>query len=109
MAAPNFFIVAGNTAPEYDINVTRGGAILDLSFASQVDVILYNKSTKLQTNSGHTQGLIQSATTGLMSYTAQTTDFPVKGNYIADIQVTWNTGTEILYNQAKWKVRNPGV
>lgn len=82
---------------------------MDLSFASQVDIILYNKNTKSQTNSGHTEGLLLSPTTGLISYTAQAGDFPAKGNYIADIQVTWNTGIEILYNQCRWKVRNTGV
>lgn len=110
MARPNFFIVAGNTAPDYTITCTRSGTAIDLSTAIQVDVILYNNTSKSQTNSGHTQASIETVASGIISYGAQTGDFPSKGTYVADIQVTWiGEGVEILYNQATFKVRNPGV
>ncbi len=109
MAAPNFLIVAANTAPDYQITCTRDGTDIDLSSASAVAVIIYNKSTKLQTNSGHTTATITTAASGLITYRAQSGDFPSKGKYAADVSVTWSTGSEILYSQAVWQVRNAGV
>lgn len=109
MAAPNFFIVANNTAPAYQITCQRSGTDIDLS-GSTVKVIIYNKSTKLQTNTGHEAATIVTAGSGLISYSAQSTDFPTKGKYVADIQVTYGDSTvEILYNQATFKVRNKGA
>ena len=107
--ATNFFIVAANTAPDYAITCTRNGTDIDLSSASSVNVLLYNKSSKAQTNTGHTTATVVTASAVLISYRAQAGDFPTKGKYVADIQVTWSTGTEILYNQATFKVRNPGA
>lgn len=109
MAAVNFQIVAANTAPDYQITCTRSGTDIDLSSASSVSVIIYNKATKLQTNAGHTTATITTPSAGLITYRAQAGDFPSKGKYAADIQVIWSTGTEILYNQATFKVRNAGV
>lgn len=110
MSRPNFFIVAGNTAPDYTITCTRSGTAIDLTTATRVDIILYNKTSKAQTNTGHTQTSIETAASGIISYGAQTGDFPSKGTYVADIQVTWTGGgAEVLYNQATWKVRNTGV
>lgn len=107
--AENFRIVAANTAPDYQITCTRDGTDIDLTSASAVDAIIYNKATKLQTNSGHTTATITTPASGLITYRAQAGDFPSKGKYVADIRVTWATGTEILYGQAVWKVRNSGV
>jgi len=107
--AANFLIVAANTAPDYQITCTRDGTDIDLSTASAVDVLIYNKSTKLQTNSGHTTATITTASAGLITYRAQAVDFPSKGKYVADIKITWSSGTEILYSQAVWKVRNAGA
>lgn len=110
MSRPNFFIVAGNTAPAYEITCTRAGTDIDLTTASSVDIILYDKTSKVQTNTGHTTTPITTPISGLISYTAETGDFPSKGTYVADIKVTWSGGgTEVLYNQATWKVRNTGV
>lgn len=48
---------------------------------------------------------ITSASTGVISYTAIAGDFPTTGTYVADISINWGSGTEILYAQARWKVR----
>jgi len=109
MSVANFQIVAANTAPDYSITCTRSSTDIDLSSAISVDVIIYNKATKLQTNTGHTTATITTAAAGLITYRAQAGDFPSKGKYAADIKVTWSTGTEILFNQAIFKVRNAGV
>jgi hypothetical protein len=107
--AVNFFIVAGNTAPDYAITCTRDGTDIDLSSASAVNINIYSKVSKAQTNAGHTAATITTAASGLISYRAQAADFPSRGKYAGDIVITWGTGTEILYGQAVWKVRNTGV
>ena len=106
MSKANFFIVQNNTAPAYVITCTRDGTAIDLTGAS-VDLILQEKSSGDITNTGHQTCTIVTAGSGIISYTAQSTDFPDKGNYVADIEVTYNGGgIEILYNQARWKVRS---
>lgn len=111
MARPNFFIVASNTAPGYDITCQRAGTDIDLTGATVI-VELYNKSTKQVTNSTNQSAgtVVKTATAGLIEYTAISSDFPTKGTYVADIKVTYAAGgIERLYNQATWKVRNTGV
>lgn len=103
--------MARNTAPGYDITCQRNGSDIDLTGAT-VEVILYNKSTKQVTNSTNQSAgtVVKTPAAGLIEYTAIASDFPAKGNYVADIQVTYGTGgIEILFNQAIWKVRNTGV
>jgi hypothetical protein len=109
MSVSNFLIVAANTAPDYQITCTRSGTDIDLTTASAVNVLIYNKSSKAQTNTGHTTATITTPASGLITYRAQAADFPSRGKYVADISVTWTTGTEILYSQASWKVRNAGA
>lgn len=105
MATTNFFIVTGNTAPAYQITCERDGSGIDLSGAT-AELILQEKSTATVTNSGHQSCTVVTAASGIISYTAESTDFPDKGTYVADIKITYGDGgIEILYNQAKFKVR----
>ena len=104
MARPNFFIVENNTAPAYAITCTRGGVAIDLTNANAIELIIQRISDKVITQIGNA-AVITTPGLGLVSYTALSTDFPTAGVYIADIQVTWSSGVEILYNQAKWQVR----
>lgn len=105
MARTNFTIVEDNTAPDYTITCTRGNVPLDLSLASSVALIIQRKSDKVITQVGK-NAVITTAASGVITYTADATDFPSKGTYIADIKITWGSGTEIMYNQASWKVRS---
>jgi hypothetical protein len=101
----NFKIVEDNTAPAYTITCTRDGTALDLTSATTVTLIIQNKSTGTITQVGKA-ATITTAASGIITYTADATDFPLKGTYVADIKVTYNNGgIEILYNQAKFKVR----
>lgn len=104
MSRPNFFITEDNTAPAYALTCTRNGTAIDLSAASSVTLIIQNKSTGVITQAGKL-ATISSASNGTISYSADATDFPSKGTYVADISIDWGTGTEILYAQARWKVR----
>ncbi len=105
MARSNFQIVQNNTAPSYVITCQRDGTAIDLTSAS-VELILEEKSSGDITNTGHQSCTVTSASSGIISYTAESTDFPNKGTYIGDIKVTYSGGGfEILYQQAKWKVR----
>jgi hypothetical protein len=101
----NFKIVEDNTAPAYVITCTRDGGTMDLSDASTVVLIIKNKSTGVITQTGKA-ATVTTPASGIISYTADSTDFPSKGTYVADIKVTYSGGgVEILYGQAKWKVR----
>lgn len=103
--AINFRITEDNTAPSYAITCTRAGAVLDLSTATSVELIIKNKGTGVITQAGKA-ATITSATTGVISYEAESTDFPSAGKYVADIKVTYSGGgVEILYGQCTWKVR----
>lgn len=106
MARPNFFIVEDNTAPDYVITCTRDGDALDLSDASTVTLIIQRKSDATITQTGK-NAAITTPTSGVITYTADATDFPSAGTYIADIKVTYSGGgIEILYSQARYKVRS---
>ncbi len=102
--ATQFKIVNENTAPEYQITCTRDGTAIDLSSAVSVTLIIKNKSTGTITQTGKSASLT-SPTAGVITYTADATDFPSAGTYVGDVKITWSTGVEILYNQVKWKVR----
>lgn len=102
----NFKIVEDNTAPAYQITCTRDGTAIDLTGAS-VNLIIQQRSTGTITNTGHQTASLVTAASGIISYTAQAGDFPAAGNYVADVKVTYSGGgIEILYQQAKFKVRS---
>lgn len=104
--AVNFRIVEDNTAPAYTITCTRDGSALDLSSASTITLIIKNNASGTITQAGKA-ATITSATSGIISYTADATDFPSAGTYTADVKVTYGDGgVEILYGQCKWKVRS---
>lgn len=103
--AVNFKIVEDNTAPDYVITCTRSGSAMDLSDASTVTLIIQRKSDGTITQTGKNATIV-TASSGVISYAADSTDFPTAGIYVADIKVTYSGGgIEILYNQAKFKVR----
>lgn len=103
--AVNFYIVEDNTAPAYQITCERDGEAIDLTGAA-VSLILKSKSLGTITNTGHQTCTLVTAASGIISYTAESTDFPSAGRYVADVKVVYSGGgVEILYEQAKWKVR----
>lgn len=103
--AVNFYIVTENTAPAYQITCERDGDAIDLTGAS-VNLIIQQKSTGDVTNTGHQTCSLVTAASGIISYTAESTDFPDAGRYKADVEVTYSGGgVEVLYNQAVFKVR----
>ena len=103
--AVNFRIVEDNTAPSYVITCTRDGSALSLVDATGVVLIIQRKSDGTITQSGKA-ATITTAASGIITYTADATDFPSAGLYVADIKVTYSGGgIEILYGQAKFKVR----
>lgn len=102
----NFKIVEDNTAPNYVITCTRDGTAIDLSDATSVVLIIKSKSSNTITQAGKA-AVISTPASGIITYTADSTDFPSAGTYVADVKVTYTGGgVEILYQQAKWKVRS---
>lgn len=105
MARADFFIVEDNTAPDYVITCKRDGTAISLASASSVTLIIQRKSDSTITQVGKA-ATITTAASGIITYTADATDFPSAGLYVADIKITYSGGgVERLYNQAKWKVR----
>ena len=103
--ATNFYIVEDNTAPAYQITCERDGEAIDLT-GSSVTLIIKSKSSGSITNTGHQTCTLVTAASGIISYTAESTDFPSAGRYVGDVKVTYSGGgIEILYSQVKWKVR----
>lgn len=103
--ATKFQIVEMNTAPAYVLTCTRDGSAIDLSSATDVSLIIQRKSDRTITQAGRS-AVITTPSAGIVSYTALAADFPTSGNYVADVKVTYsNGGVEILFNQAKFKVR----
>lgn len=101
----NFKIVEDNTAPSYVITCTRDGTAMNLTSAQTVTLIIKRKSDGTITQAGKTASITTPAS-GVITYTASATDFPTAGLYVADIKVDYGSSSiEILYNQAKWKVR----
>lgn len=106
MARINFYIVEDNTAPDYVITCTRQGTAIDLSTASTVELIIQRTSDSTITQAAK-EATISDASAGEITYTADATDFPSAGTYVADIKITYASGgVEILYNQARFKVRS---
>ncbi len=103
--AVNFRVVEDNTAPDYTITCTRDGTPIDLSNATSVVLIIQRKSDGTVTQTGKA-ATITTPASGVITYTADSTDFPSAGIYVADIKVTYSGGgVEILYSQCKWKGR----
>ena len=101
----NFFITEDNTAPSYTITCKRAGTAISLADASTVALIIQQKSTGSITQTGK-NATITTAASGIITYTADVTDFPGAGTYVGDIKITYSGGgVEILYNQVRWKVR----
>jgi hypothetical protein len=104
--AVNFKIVEDNTAPPYVITCTRDGTAMNLTSAQTVTFIIKRKSDGVITQAGKT-ATITTPASGVVTYTASATDFPTAGIYVADIKVDYGSSSiEILYNQAKFKVRS---
>lgn len=105
MANQTIKIVAGNSAPPWVVTCKRKGVAIDIT-GCLVDLILVKGSTVK--NTGHQTCTIVTATSGIVSYSPEITDCPVKGKYKADLKVTYPDATiEILYDQLIVKARKP--
>lgn len=103
--ATNFKITEDNTAPAYTITCTRDGTAIDLSSATDVSLIIQRKSDSTITQSGKS-ATITTPGSGIITYVADSTDFPSAGTYVGDIKITYSGGgIEILYTQVRWRVR----
>jgi hypothetical protein len=100
--------VVGNTAPQYQITCERpDGTIINLTSCS---VALFLYLNKVQQNIGHetsTITVLAPATAGIIGWQPAAGDFNQKGNYKANIIVTYvDSSVETLYNQALFSIRN---
>jgi hypothetical protein len=94
--------VATNTAPPLSLTCERSGTAINLTSCTVV-LIIARGTTITQTGGAAS---ITNATTGVISYTPLSTDFPTAGTYKVDIKITYSDSTvEILYDQLKVKAR----
>lgn len=97
MSVQTIKIVAGNTAPPWQLTAKRAGIAIDLTGCT-VALILVKGNTV--TNAGHQACSLVTATAGVVSYPPLTTDAASPGKYKADLKVTYPNATfEILYDQ----------
>lgn len=100
----SFKIVTGNTAPTYVITCTRDGTAIDLTGAT-ITLILKKRGGSV-TNTGHQTCTLVTPASGIISYTALAADFATVGTYTGDVKVVYSGGgIEILFQQARWRVR----
>lgn len=98
--------VVGNTAPQYQITCERpDGTVINLTNCSVKLYLYLNKVQQNTTRESSTVSIIN-ATGGIIGWQPATGDFNQKGQYKANIQVTYaDSSVEVLYNQATFSVR----
>jgi hypothetical protein len=99
--------VVGNTAPQYQITCARpDGTVINLTSCT-VKVYLYLNKT--QQNTGHESSTVSiiNPLTGAIGWQPATGDFSLKGQYRANIEITYpDASIEVLYDQAIFQVRS---
>jgi hypothetical protein len=97
MSVQTIKVVAGNTAPPWQLTAKRAGLAIDLTGCT-VNLILARGNTV--TNTGHQGCTVVTPTSGVVTYSPLTTDAALPGKYKADLKVTYpNAKFEILYDQ----------
>ena len=98
-------IVAGNTAPNWQITCERDGVAINLNGCT-VTVNIEN-SDGVITRTGGVCTILNSAA-GIISYLPTAGDCPEEDTYSIDVKVTYGDLTyEVLYEQLKVKTREP--
>jgi hypothetical protein len=99
--------VVGNTAPQYSITCDRpDGSIIVLTSTTPR---LYLYLNKVQQNIGRETSTVSilDAVNGIIGWQPASGDFNQKGNYKANIVITYSDNSvETLFNQALFSVRN---
>lgn len=102
--ATQLLSVEDNTAPSIVLTLQRNNTAIDVTGAT-VDLIITSGGT--QTNTGSTSCTLTTPTSGIVTYSPAATDFPTKGTYKCEIQITYSDATtEVLYESFVVKVRN---
>lgn len=97
-------LVAGNTAPAWQITCERDSVPINLTGCT-VSVIIANGPTVTQT--AGTCAVINT-TNGIVQYQPVATDCPTAGTYKVDVRIVYSDSTvEIVYEQLKVKARKP--
>jgi hypothetical protein len=112
---PKLLTVEDNSAPPINLTLKRkvvaedgdiSYAVIDLTDASTVELIIRRQRTKTITNDGHQTCSIIDADAGEVRYQPEATDWPEKGLYAAEAKITYIGGRyEIIYEQLKIKAR----
>lgn len=87
-----FLTRIGDTSPERDITLKRNGAVIDLTTADSVDLIISKELTDTVTNSANQGCAITSPSQGGITYSPVATDFPDEGRYTGQAKITLANG-----------------
>lgn len=95
-----FLTVQGNTAPVIQITCKRRTGPIDLTDCV-VSLIIVNPKTNEVTNTGHQQCTIVTASSGIINYQIEATDFPNNRiTYSAEVKIVYpSTRVERLYEK----------
>ena len=88
--------VEDNTAPPITLTLERDGVAINVTGCT-VDLYIKNPSGSI-TNTGHTSCTLTTPGSGIVTYTTQSTDFPVGATYNCEVKITYGDATvETLY------------
>lgn len=93
--AETFLTVVGNEEPKLRFTLENNGAVIDLTNATSVELILVSDNTKAVVNSGHQScTIVAPATSGVVDYTQNAGDFatPGAGRYVGEAKITYANG-----------------
>jgi hypothetical protein len=90
----------------YDITLTlqdASGAAIDLTNAQSVTFKIQRQGSATSTSGS--ADVMTPATSGMIKYTVQNTDFPKAGDYYAEAHVVFSTGERITFGDIIIKVK----
>lgn len=110
MATTTLKVVAGNSAPQFQITCQRDdGTIIDLTDCT-VGHFLYRGSTQSNTGNEFDTVSIINAPSGIIGWQPKAGDFSGAGTFKGDIQITYSdTSVEVLYGRTQFKARARGT
>lgn len=88
---PTINMVQNDTAPNLVMTVKRGSTAVDVTGAA-VAFKIQRPDTLVLTNTGHNTCTLTTPTSGIVTYTFQTSDLPVAGAYTCDLEITYGSG-----------------
>ena len=103
-----FLTVVGNQEPDLRFTLQNNSAVIDLTNATRVDLILISDDSQAVVNTGHQAcSIVSPATSGIVDYEQNSADFALAGRYVGEAKITYTNGrVQILHEQVVVIVRD---